>query len=141
MSADNNQDQQRPIMTEPDISPPNNEVALEATAYGVYKHNLPLDSEASPDPALIMTAIGWDSANEAMRTHAAGIINESSGWGGTTKQSATHNIYEIINSKGIVKLRYSIEIVCSTNIDDEGATIWTRQEVPSSAEPAIAPPV
>ncbi|RYO72927.1 hypothetical protein AA0113_g459 [Alternaria arborescens] len=102
-----------------------------AIHYGVYMHDLLKDS-GSAVSRLITVSEDFTSAYEAMRKHAAGEIEANVHWGATTELN-TNNLYEILDSRNRILLRYELDAVSSVRQDANGDRIWQR----ASASPAL----
>ncbi|KAF1945162.1 hypothetical protein EJ02DRAFT_329342, partial [Clathrospora elynae] len=85
---------------------------------------------------LVAIASDWNSAYEALRIHAAGQIDVKATWG-ASKGLATKNMYEILDSKNMVKLRYDMDAIVASGKDADGTTIWERLKEPVVASPPI----
>ncbi|KAF1836018.1 hypothetical protein BDW02DRAFT_259637 [Decorospora gaudefroyi] len=98
--------------------------------YGVYMHNL-LQDAANANAQLVAIAPDFNSAYEAMRSQAGSQINAHADWG-ATQELNTNNLYEILNSKHHVKLRYEVDAIFAAGEKADGTTIWKRQsEMPA----------
>ena len=102
-----------------------------AIHYGVYMHDL-LKASGSAVSRLITVSEDFTSAYEAMRKHAAGEIEANVHWGATTELN-TNNLYEILDSRNRILLRYELDAVSSVRQDANGDRIWQR----ASASPAL----
>jgi hypothetical protein len=114
-------------------TPPADESPVSTTHYGVYKHDL-LKEPGNAVPQLVTMATDFNSAYEAMRKHAVGLIEANVHWGATTELN-TNNLYEILDSRNRILLRYELDAVSPAGEDADGVQIWER----ASASPA--PPV
>jgi hypothetical protein len=92
--------------------------------HGIYMHNL-LEAPETTTPQLVTQATNWNSAYEAMHTHTGDLISANPNWG-TTREETTHNLYEIIDYKKHIKLRYEIDAIYPNGQDETGAVIWKR---------------
>jgi hypothetical protein len=86
-----------------------------------------LEEPDSSIPQLVTQATNWSSAYEAMRAHAGHQISANPKWGGTTELN-TNNLYEILNYRRHVVLRYEMDAIYPTGEDADGATTWTRMD-------------
>jgi hypothetical protein len=102
------------------------EALLDSSArqYGIYMHDLLQDPETTT-PQLVAQGTNWSSAYEAMRTHAADLVSANPGWG-ATREETTHNLYEVLDYKKHVKLRYEVDAIYPAGKDESGADIWKR---------------
>jgi hypothetical protein len=81
---------------------------------------------------LITTSTDFDSVYEVMRKHAAGQIEANVHWG-ATKELNTNNLYEILDGRNRILLRYELDAVSPNGEDTDGIQIWNR----ASASPAL----
>ena len=99
--------------------------------YGVYMHDL-LKRSGNAALQLITTSTDFDSVYEVMRKHAAGQIEANVHWG-ATKELNTNNLYEILDGRNRILLRYELDAVSPNGEDTDGIQIWNR----ASASPAL----
>ncbi|KAH6870338.1 hypothetical protein BKA58DRAFT_469369 [Alternaria rosae] len=92
--------------------------------YAVYFHNL-LEDPKIATPRLITASTVFDTTQKAMRNHATQEIEANVQWG-ATKELSTNRLYEILDSKNHVVLRYEMDIVFPTGENTEGVKVWTR---------------
>ena len=107
--------------------------------YGVYMHADPNDA-TDEEPKRIAIAPDWNTAYDAMRAHASSEIDKNAKWG-ATREMVTNNVYEIIDSSHIVRLRYDIDTIFSASKDAEHAMTWKREKDWLAEYHAKAPPV
>ncbi|CBX93271.1 hypothetical protein IAQ61_008984 [Plenodomus lingam] len=100
--------------------------------YGVYQHNI-LEGSGQEGAKLITTSKTRDDAHDFMRNHALLLINANPRWG-ATEEHTTYNIYEILDSKHYIQLRYDISPIHFTDFDEVGDPLWQR-----GAAPMVAP--
>lgn len=92
--------------------------------YAVYFHNL-LEEPKIATPRLITASTVFDTTQKAMRNHATQEIEANVQWG-ATKELSTNCLYEILDSKNHVVLRYEMDIVFPAGETTEGVKVWTR---------------
>jgi hypothetical protein len=101
-------------------------VPLDSTKrqYGIYMHNLLQDPDGST-PQLVAQGTNWNAAYEAMRIHAGNQISANPKWG-ATRELTTQNFYEILDTRNHVRLRYVVDAIYPTDVDQDGTVIWKR---------------
>ncbi|KAL1792733.1 hypothetical protein ACET3X_009240 [Alternaria dauci] len=112
------------------LAPTVDETPESTIHYGVYMHDL-LKESGNATPKLITVSADFTSAYEAMRKHATGNIEANVHWG-ATKELNTNNLYEILDSRNHVRLRYELDAVSPVGQDANGVQVWERV----SASPA-----
>jgi hypothetical protein len=92
--------------------------------YAVYLHNL--DQEpATARPKLLTTSTDFETTHSAMRTHATQEIDKNVEWG-ATRELSTALLFEILDSKNRIMLRYEFDVVFPRGEDAQGGTLWDR---------------
>ena len=108
-----------------DSQRPSTDETLRSTKhYAVYSHNL-LEEPSIARPQLLSASPVFETTQKAMRDHATKEIEANVQWGGT-KELSTNRLYEILNSKNHVVLRYEMDIVFPAGEDADGVKLWTR---------------
>ncbi|KAI4657717.1 uncharacterized protein J4E78_006105 [Alternaria triticimaculans] len=108
-----------------DSQRPSTEEALHSTKhYAVYSHNL-IEEPSTARPQLLSASPVFETTQKAMREHATQAIEANVQWG-ATKELSTNRLYEILNSKNHVVLRYEMDIVFPAGEDADGVKLWTR---------------
>jgi hypothetical protein len=92
--------------------------------YAVYLHNL-AQEPATARPKLLTTSTDFETTHSAMRTHATQEIDKNAEWG-ATKELSTALLFEILDSKNHIMLRYEFDVVFARGEDTEGGTLWDR---------------
>ncbi|KAI4666600.1 uncharacterized protein J4E79_002639 [Alternaria viburni] len=92
--------------------------------YAIYFHNLLEDPETASHQLLIASPV-FETTQKAMRDHATQEIEANVKWG-ATKELSTNRLYEILNSKNHVVLRYEMDIVFPAIEDADGVKQWSR---------------
>ncbi|KAI4625742.1 hypothetical protein J4E80_002875 [Alternaria sp. BMP 0032] len=108
-----------------DSQRPSTEETLHPTKhYAVYSHNL-LEEPGTARPQLLSASPVFETTQKAMRDHATQAIEANVQWG-ATKELSTNRLYEILDSKNHVVLRYEMDVVFPASEDADGVEIWTR---------------
>ncbi|KAI4645141.1 hypothetical protein J4E93_005941 [Alternaria ventricosa] len=108
-----------------DSQKPSTEEALRFTKhYAVYSHNL-LEDPKTASHQLLSASPVFETTQKAMREHATREIEANVKWGGT-KELSTNRLYEILDSKNHVVLRYEMDIVFPAAEDADGVKQWSR---------------
>ncbi|KAI4680233.1 uncharacterized protein J4E88_006125 [Alternaria novae-zelandiae] len=92
--------------------------------YAVYFHNL-LEDPESANHQLLSASTVFESTQKAMRDHATQAIEANVQWG-ATRELSTNRLYEILDSKNHVVLRYEMDIVFPTGENVDGVKQWSR---------------
>ncbi|KAI4702314.1 hypothetical protein J4E81_002677 [Alternaria sp. BMP 2799] len=92
--------------------------------YAVYSHNL-LEEPGTARPQLLSASPVFETTQKAMRDHATQAIEANVQWG-ATKELSTNRLYEILNSKNHVVLRYEMDIVFPASEEADGVKQWSR---------------
>ncbi|KAI4933694.1 uncharacterized protein J4E92_003362 [Alternaria infectoria] len=92
--------------------------------YAVYSHDL-LEDPKTASHQLLSASPVFETTQKAMRDHATQAIEANVQWG-ATKELSTNRLYEILDSKNHVVLRYEMDIVFSAGEDADGVKLWTR---------------
>ncbi|KAI4956994.1 hypothetical protein J4E86_005466 [Alternaria arbusti] len=108
-----------------DSQRPSTEETLRSTKhYAVYFHNL-LEEPSTTRPQLLSASPVFETTQKAMRDHAIQAIEANVQWG-ATKELSTNRLYEILDSKNHVVLRYEMDIVFPAGEDADGVKQWSR---------------
>ncbi|KAI4695221.1 uncharacterized protein J4E84_001846 [Alternaria hordeiaustralica] len=108
-----------------DSQRPSTEETLHSTKhYAVYSHNL-LEEPGSARPQLLSASTVFETTQKAMRDHATQAIEANVQWG-ATRELSTNRLYEILDSKNHVVLRYEMDVVFPAGEDADGMKQWSR---------------
>ncbi|KAI4911033.1 hypothetical protein J4E90_007290 [Alternaria incomplexa] len=104
--------------------PSTEETQYSTKHYAVYFHKL-LEEPSTTRPQLLSVSPVFETTQKAMRDHATQGIEANVQWG-ATRELSINRLYEIMNSRNHVVLRYEMDIVFPAGENADGVKLWTR---------------